>query len=120
MEGNELKQKNMSDSDYTTNNGYPKKSLRSVGIKPEHIDNKAMFTLDILNRQDVARHYARLKLFKEAITEDDLYYAGINAQQCGLNKLDINCVMDIALENKAFCLEQERIIAESKNNKTEE
>lgn len=107
-----LKQKNTADSDYLADNGWPKKSERSIEILPEHITNKATFTVDILNHQELAREKARTVLLAALPTEDEIQEASVLNQQAGLNKLDVEATMATTYEMKSFINEQETIIKE--------
>lgn len=113
-----LKEKNTADSDFLADNGWPKKSERSIDILPEHIVNKATFTVDILNHQEMARESARTMLFANLVTEEGLNEATVLNQNAGLNKLDVESTMTTAYEMKSFTKEQEELIA--KQNTTQE
>ena len=110
MEDGQLKEKYTGDPDYQGDGGWPKKTTRSIEIKPDHIDNKATFTVDILNKQELARQEARKKLFNKLLTEEELIEASIANQKIGIDKLDIAATMDTAYEMKTFIKGQEELI----------
>lgn len=108
-----LKEKNTADSDYLADNGWPKKSERSIEVLPQHITNKATFTVDILNHQELARETARTMLFTNLVTEDELLQATAINQSSGLDKLDVDSTMTTAYEMKSFINEQEKVIKQN-------
>lgn len=108
-----LKEKNTADSDYLADNGWPKKSERSIEVLPQHITNKATFTVDILNHQELARETARTMLFTNLVTEDELLQATAINQSSGLDKLDVDSTMTTAYEMKSFINEQEEVIKQN-------
>lgn len=108
-----LKEKNTADSDYLADNGWPKKSERSIEVLPQHITNKATFTVDILNHQELARETARTMLFTNLVTEDELLQATAINQNSGLDKLDVDSTMTTAKEMKSFINEQEEVIKQN-------
>lgn len=108
-----LKEKNTADSDYLADNGWPKKSERSIEVLPQHITNKATFTVDILNHQELARETARTMLFTNLVTEDELLQATAINQNSGLDKLDVDSTMTTAYEMKSFINEQEEVIKQN-------
>ncbi|MGL5506918.1 MAG: hypothetical protein ACRDB0_03335, partial [Paraclostridium sp.] len=88
VEDGKLKEKYTGDSDYIADNGWPRKSTRSIEILPDHIDTKATFTVDILNKQEEARFYSRENLFKTLVTEEEFLEATVANEKIGIHKLD--------------------------------
>ena len=118
MEDGKLKEKYTGDVDYLADNGWPRKTTRSIDITPDHIDNKATFTVDILNKQEEARSRARAALFDSLLTEEELLEATVANQKIGINKMDVAATMETAYEMKAFIKGQEELIRKQfENNK---
>lgn len=118
MEDGRLKEKYTGDSDYLADNGWPKKTNRSIEITPDHIDNKATFTVDILNKQEEARYVARAALFDKLLTEEEILEATAANQKIGIDKMNVAAAMETAYEMKAFIKGQEELIKRQfENNK---
>lgn len=97
-----LKEKNTSDADYLPDNGFPKQSDRHLEVSPNNINNKATYTVDILDKVDIARYYARIELLEALITEEEIMEATYINQKNGMNKLDVNEVMTTAYELRNY------------------
>lgn len=110
MEDGKLKEKFTGDSDYLADNGWPRKSTRTIEILPDHIDNKATFTVDILNKQAEARHYSRAALLDSLVTEEELLEATVLNERMGIHKMDMEAAMQTAYEMKTFIKGQEELI----------
>ena len=104
-----------SNPSYTAENGYPKKLARSVDIKPNHIDYKATFTVDLLNHQAARISTYRTNLLRSMPLEDELNDAKIILERAGLDTLNNEEVIKTAMEIRAFTISQEDNIIESYN-----
>ena len=104
-----------SNPSYTAENGYPKKLARSVDIKPNHIDYKATFTVDLLNHQAARISTYRANLLRSMPLEDELNDAKIILERAGLDTLNNEEVIKTAMEIRAFTISQEDNIIESYN-----
>lgn len=102
MEEKDLKMKCTEDEDYTAENGYPKKGTRTITVSPNNIDSKAIFTVDILNKQAVAAEAKRNAMYKELLTEEVLKEATIANQNIGIPASDIDAQLATAKELKAL------------------
>ena len=101
------------DPNYTADNGFPKKLTRIVDIEPKHIDMKATFTIDLLNKQETRLKMFRSNLLRSLPTEEELRDAKVVAINSGLSKYDLKEIMDTALEMRAFTIAQEENILEA-------
>jgi hypothetical protein len=97
-----LSEKNTNDADYLAINGWPKRSDRSLTIKPDNITNKATFSVDILNRYEQAKDSSRTSLLNSLVTEDEITEAIAINQGSGIDKLDIEATMETAYELHAL------------------
>lgn len=107
MEDSVLKTKCTEDVDYTADNGYPKKGTRKITVSPDNIDSKAIFTVDILNKQAVAAQMKREAMHKELLTDTILEEATVANLNIGIPTTDINAQLTTAKELKALADSQE-------------
>lgn len=108
-----LKFINTTDPSYTADNGFPKKMGRTVDIQPKHIDNKATFTVDLLNKREANIRMYRNNLLRSLPTEDELRDAKIIAINSGLSKYDFEEITNTAIEMRAFTIAQEENILQA-------
>lgn len=101
------------DPNYTADNGFPKKMDRTVEIQPKHIDNKATFTVDLLNKREANIRMYRDNLLISMPTEDELRDAKIVAINSGLSKYDFEEITNTAIEMRAFTIAQEENILQA-------
>lgn len=94
------------DSSYETN-GYPKSLTRSIYINPNHIDNKATFTCDLLNKKLISTQAIKTQMLKVLPSEEDIQDATIIVQNAGLSKYDYEEITDTASEIRAYTIAQE-------------
>lgn len=98
------------DPNYTSDNGFPKKLNRSIDIHPNHIDNKATFTVDLLNKKEALVKQYRANLLRSMPTEEELKDAKIIAVNSGLSPYAFANILDTAIEMRAFKIAQEENI----------
>lgn len=115
LQNGNIKFINTNDPLYTPENNYPKKMTRSIEIKPNHIDNKATFTVDLLNHQETKTIAFRRNLLRSMPLEDELNDARIILEKAGLDILDNEEVIKTATEIRAYTIAQEDRIIESCN-----
>lgn len=109
-----LKFKDTKDPDYSLEeNGFPKPLTRSIDIEPKHVDNKATFTVDLLNKKEMVYKMYRENLLRSLPSEDELQEAEIIALNAGLSKYDYKEIKDTAKEIRAFTIAQEENILEA-------
>ena len=108
-----IKFKNVKDPDYKPESGFPKKSKRSIKIEPKHIDNKATFTIDLLNKTETTMQVQRKTLLRSMPSEDEIRDASIAVTNSGISRYDYNEVMNTATDMRAFTIAQEDKILES-------
>ena len=101
------------DPSYTSDNGFPKKLTRAIDIEPKHIDNKATFTVDLLNKKEALYKQYRENLIRTMPTEDELKDAKIIAINSGLGKYSFGEITETAMEMRAFKIAQEENIVEA-------
>lgn len=101
---------NTSDPSYTSENGFPKKSNRSITIKPEHIDYKATFFVDLLDKEEATVIEYRTNLLSSLPTEDELGDAQVIAMNAGFNEYDHEEILNTALDLRAYKIAQEQNI----------
>lgn len=109
-EGGQIKFIDTTDPSYTSENGFPKKSQRSLSIKPAHIDYKATFFVDLLDKEKAKAIEYRSNLLKSLPTEDDLDTATIMVVNAGFNEYDYDEILNTALDLRANSLAQEQDI----------
>lgn len=109
-EGGQIRFINTTDPSYTTENGFPKKTKRTISIKPSHIDYKATFFVDLLNKEEAKTIEYRSNLLKSLPTEEDLENAQIIAINAGFNEYDVDEILNTALDLRAYSLAQEQDI----------
>lgn len=110
MDNGMLKFINTKDPNYTADNGFPKKLDRNVDIEPKHIENKATFTIDLLNKKEARIKMFRANLLRSMPTEEELRDAKIIAIKSGLSEYAFSDILDTAMEMRAFKIAQEENI----------
>ncbi|MGL4877899.1 hypothetical protein [Paraclostridium dentum] len=108
---------NTKDPNYTADNGFPKKMARSIDIKPQHIENKATFTIDLLNKKETLYKQYRANLLRSLPDEEEIRDAKIMAVKAGLSRYDYREIMNTAMEVRAFTIAQEENIRSVFDNK---
>lgn len=108
------------DPQYTAENDYPKSLTRDVEIKPQHIDNKATFSIDLLNKRDVHKKVLKASLLRTLPLEDEIKDAKTVLVNAGINKYDYHEIMNTATEMRAYSISQEdQILKNSVDNKSQ-
>lgn len=107
IESDVLKFMNTKDPQYTPENEFPRTLAKSVDIEPIHVENKATFTCDILDKKRTVLYMNRNALLKSLPSEDEVRDAETIIQNAGLNKYDHNSVIETATEMRAFAVAQE-------------
>lgn len=115
MDG-ELKFISTKDPNYTAENGFPKALKRSVDILPKHIDKKATFTIDLLNKQLANAMMFRTNLLRVLPTEDDLQDAALIAKNSGISPYDHEEILNTAIDMRASTIAQEENVVNTVNN----
>lgn len=100
---------------YTSNNGYPKSLTRSITIEPKHVENKATFSCDLLDKKAALRIMRRNALLRTMPLEDDIRDAQIALMNVGISKYDYEEIMATAIEMRAFAVAQEEQIIQTFN-----
>ena len=98
------------DPNYTADYGFPKSLARAVDIEPKHIDNKATFTVDLLNKREAMIKQFRANLLRSMPTEEELRDAKIIAVNSGLSPYAFSNILETAIEMRAFKIAQEENI----------
>lgn len=101
---------NTNDPNYTLENGFPKKSNRTIHIDPKHIDYKATFNVDVLDKEQAKAMQYRTNLLRSMPTEDELSDATVMAVNAGLSPYDNKEILDTALDLRAYTIAQEENI----------
>lgn len=102
LEDGKLKEKCTEDVDYTADYGWPKKSERSITISANDINSKAIFSVDVLNKQAVKAELARKQMYKDLLTDSILYEAKLANKNAGIPVTDIEAQLETAFEMKAI------------------
>lgn len=108
-----LKFIDVKDPQYTSNNNFPRKSTRTIKIEPKHIDNKATFSVDLLNKTAAEAIMNRSALLRSMPLEDEIRDASVALKNAGISKYDYHEVMNTASEMRAFTIAQEDKILKS-------
>lgn len=103
------------DAQYRPENGYPKNSTRSLLIEPKHVENKATFTCDLLDKKTALQKMKRKSLLRSMPLEDEIRDAQIALRNIGVNQYDYAEIMDTAIEMRAFTIAQEEQIIQAFN-----
>lgn len=110
MEDGELKFINTKDPSYTPDNDYPKNTTRSISVEPKHIDNKATFTCDLLDKKAALKMRNRTMLLRTIPLEEEIRDAQFALMNVGVDKYDYKEIMSTALEMRSFIIAQEEQI----------
>lgn len=103
------------DPSYTAENGFPKKLTRSIDIDPRHIDKKATFSIDLLNKQVANSMMFRTNLLRVLPSEDDLNDAKIIASKSGVSPYDHEEILNTAIDMRASSIAREEKVVETIN-----
>lgn len=98
---------NTTDLSYTPENGFPKKSKRTIHIEPKHIDYKATFSVDLLDKNAATLVQYRTNLLRALPTEEELSDAKIMVVNAGLSPYDTKEILETALDLRAYTIAQE-------------
>ena len=107
LEDGTLKFINTKDPQYTPENDFPRSLARTIDIEPKHIENKATFTCDLLNKQAAAKALSRTAMLRTLPLEDEIRDAEVVVQNAGISKYDYDEITAVALEMRAFSIAQE-------------
>lgn len=110
MDDGMLKFIDTKDPNYTSDYGFPRALTRAIDIEPKHIDNKATFTVDLLNKKDAVIQQFRTNLLRSMPTEDELRDAKVIAINSGLSPYNFSNILETAMEMRAFKIAQEENI----------
>ena len=119
LEDGTLKFINTKDPQYTPENDFPRSLARTIDIEPKHIENKATFTCDLLDKRAAMRARNRIAMLRTLPLEDEIRDAEIVVTNAGLSKYDYNEVLNVALEMRAFTIAQEEQIISTFKNRGE-
>ena len=101
------------DPGYTSDAGFPQKLTRSIDIEPKHIDNKATFTVDLLNKKEALVKQYRANLLRSMPTEEELRDAKAIAVNSGISQYSFGEITETAMELRAFKIAQEENIVKA-------
>lgn len=108
---------NTTDPNYTPENGFPKKANRVIHIDPKHIDYKATFYVDVLDKEQAKAIAYRTNLLRSMPTEEELNDATIMTVNAGLSPYDNKEILDTALDLRAYTIAKEEDINSILENK---
>lgn len=97
----EIQFKNVSEPDYTLEEGWPKKGARKMKICRDHIDSKNTFMLDLTDKRLLRRLQNRERAMLNLLTEDEFNKAKILNVRNGVMPYDIESHYVTAFEMKA-------------------
>lgn len=100
-EGGNIQFKNVSEADYTQEEGWPKKGARKMRINREHIDRKNTFMLDLTDKRLLRRRKNRLRAMENLLTEEEFSKAKLINVRSGVLPHDIESHYVTAFEMKA-------------------
>lgn len=115
LENGQLKFINTLDPQYTPENDYPKSLARSIFIEPKHIENKATFTCDLLDKKAALKKMKRKALLRSMPLEDEIRDAQIALRNVGISQYDYKEIIATAIEMRAFAIAQEEQIIQTFN-----
>ena len=107
LEDGQLKFISTTDPEYTSENNFPRSLARTIDVEPKHIENKATFTCDLLNKQAAAKTLSRTAMLRTLPLEDEIRDAEVVVQNAGISKYDYDEITAVALEMRAFSIAQE-------------
>ena len=105
------------DPNYSSENGFPQKTKRVIYVKPSHIDYKATFFVDILDKQKALLSEYRQNLLRSLPTEKELEDAKIIAISAGFSKYDNEEILNTAFDLRAYTIAAEENIGSILDNK---
>lgn len=114
VDGGTLQAKKVADADFVAPT-WPKHTDRRLSIRPDDIDKKGTFTIDIVDKLVTHKMQKRASFFENSLSEDDLHYASYLIGEGGGNVYDIEAVMALANEIKTFIVQQESVILSTLN-----
>lgn len=115
LEDGMLKFIRTTDPKYNAEHNFPRSLARSIDIEPKHIENKATFTCDLLDKRAAAIMVNRKALLRSMPLEDEIRDAQIALMNIGISKYDYAQIMDTAIEMRAFTIAQEEQIIQAFN-----
>ncbi len=93
--------------------GFPVSSKRAIDLKPSHIDYKATFSVDLLNKQQAIIMEHRHNLLRSMPTEEELKDAQAMIINAGISKYNNKEILETAKDIRAFKIAQEDNIKEA-------
>ena len=93
--------KNVSEPDYTLDEGWPKKGARKMKISRDYVDRKNTFMLDLTDKRLLRRRKNRMKIINNLLTEEEFIRARNANIKNGLLASDIESHYVTAFEMKA-------------------
>lgn len=93
--------------------GFPMASKRAIELTPQHIDYKATFSVDLLNKQEATIAEYRNNLLRSMPTEEEIRDAQIMVVNAGVSKYNNKEILETAKDIRAFKIAQEDSIRES-------
>lgn len=115
LENGVLKFINTKDPKYNSENNFPRKLARTIDIEPKHIENKATFTCDLLDKKAAIRIRNRKALLRSMPLEDEIRDAQIALRNVGISQYDYKEIIATAIEMRAFTIAQEEQIIQTFN-----
>ena len=109
-EGGDIKFIDTTDPNYTTENGFPQKGKRVIHVKPAHIDYKATFFVDILDKEKAKAIEYRKNLLRSLPTEKELEDAKVIAISAGFDRYDNEEILNTAFDLRAYAIAVEEDI----------
>lgn len=115
LDQGQLKFISTKDTNYTPENNFPRSLSRTIDIEPKHIDNKATFSCDLLNKTAALKARNRVALLRSLPSEDELRDASVAVINAGLSRYDYKEIVNAATEIRAFTIAQEEDIIKTFN-----
>lgn len=112
MDNGTIKFMPTTDPQYTTEH-FPRSLDRSIAIEPKHIENKATFTCDLLDKKEALRKMRRKALLRSMPLEDEIRDAEIALRNIGISQYDYKEIITTAIEMRAFAIAQEEQIIQT-------
>lgn len=98
------------DPGYVADAGFPMPSSRSLDIQPKHIDNKATFSVDLLNKKESLVRQYRNNLLRSMPSEEEIREAQAMVNNVGISIYNLEEVMTTAYDIRAFNIANEEKI----------
>lgn len=115
LEDGQLKFIDTKDKNYTAEHNFPRSLARSIDIEPKHIENKATFTCDLLDKRAAAIMVNRKALLRSMPLEDEIRDAQIALMNVGISRYNYEEIITTAIEMRAFTIAQEEQIIQAFN-----